>query len=76
MSNIKGMRSVCRVCADTDLCWSCMAEYDMNRRICGGHDFMNIERDHSKWLLPEQINDAGELREQWLQRLAEKYAAV
>jgi len=77
-NNIKGMRFVCRVCADTDLCWSCMADYEsgtMNRRICRGHDFMKIERDHSKWSLPEQINDAGETREQWLQRLAEKYAA-
>ncbi len=78
-NNIKGVRFVCRFCAETDLCSSCMANYEsgsMNRRICRGHRFMRIERDHSNWSLPNQINDAGETREQWLQRLAKKYAAT
>src|SRR5947207_7501605 len=41
---IRGVRYVCRVCAETSLCESCMVRYDEGGsvRVCDKHTFLEI----------------------------------
>jgi ankyrin repeat protein len=69
--SIQGSRYVCRDCADTDICESCMIRYKEGEgiRACSKHAFLKIPSEAWKTLLPSQVNEMGESLEEWLKRL-------
>ncbi|MCJ1453511.1 hypothetical protein MMC28_003858 [Mycoblastus sanguinarius] len=69
---IKGARFVCQTCADTDLCSPCMGRYDKGSRLgrCQGHKYLCVP---GKFLPNGEVNKAGEMREQWLNRMLSLY---
>lgn len=69
--NIRGLRYVCRTCANVDLCEQCFDKYNEGEwiRACQGHDFLSVPSPCWKVLEAPHINKAGETLEQWLSRL-------
>jgi hypothetical protein len=74
--NICGNRFVCSVCADIDLCSSCMAKYETGGfvRDCENHRFLKVPGEGWSQLTGSAVNNLGESREHWLDRLISTYS--
>ena len=77
---IKGVRFICRTCADTDLFSSCMSRYHSETLVgqawlCQGHQFIKVLSNDRESLLNDHANRIGETSEQWLTRLVKNYTA-
>lgn len=72
---IIGPRFICRTCPDIDLCESCHQNYNRGAKLmaCRGHNFLQVPGDTWRDRAMDVVNDEGESREQWLDRLRQDY---
>ena len=72
---ISGMRYVCSICADTDLCETCMKKYsnDLEIRGCVQHEFLRVPRDLWKAPVFHTVNDEGDSSHNWLKVVERKH---
>lgn len=73
--NITGARHVCRTCPDIDFCSDCAKRYEheLLNEYCQDHKFLVVPGDGWYTLAEGKVNQAGETREEWLERLIKTY---
>jgi len=73
---LEGVRFVCCTCPDMDFCETCMERYatEILPATCQNHQFLRIPGEELWNFGDGKINQEGETREQWRDRLILKYA--
>ncbi|KAK5736776.1 hypothetical protein LTS12_026079 [Elasticomyces elasticus] len=73
----RGLRYVCRICADVDICEPCFTKYNEGEsiRACRGHTCLSVPSPDWRVIDGLHANRAGETLEQWLGRLKVQWNA-
>jgi ankyrin repeat protein len=68
---ISGLRYVCKLCWDYDLCKQCHSHVQKSHGVKSGdlHEFLEIPRTYGSELADGAVNKSGEKLNQWLDRL-------
>jgi hypothetical protein len=76
--DIEGIRYVCKVCADSDLCEPCWKKYINGDGIrnCSNHTFLKVPSAAWQTLKPGQVNTSGESMEEWIERLQQQWDTI
>ena len=64
---IEGVRNVCKMCEDFDLCEKCFTSYQKDGAIngvCKGHDFLRVPRERTR--LDDLWENANQDRDLWI----------